>query len=111
MSNGNNLFQAQTPLGHQAELDYSTFEVHIISRGTRFGWARPSTFEIRESVESPSEVRESEKELSTYIYVKPVGMVGQTQWYTVSFLRTSDNRVVTSYNATKYAQKGQKVWP
>ena len=111
MSNGNKLFQAHTPLGHQAELDYTTFDIHIILRGKRFGWARPSAFEIRESVEGPSEVRKSEKELSTYIYVKPVGMAGGTQWYTVSLLRTTDNRVVSSYNATSYAQKGPKVWP
>jgi hypothetical protein len=103
------LFTVTTPLQHQAAMDYGTYDGHIKDR--KWGWECPSAFEIRESLTAPSEILQSAKDPDAYLYIRPVGRVGQTQWFTVSILQVGGSRVATGYNATSYTQKGNKVWP
>lgn len=95
-----------------ATLSLGWFEAHIHhGPNIKFGWARPSAFEIREALRTPQVIYQSAKDNDTHFYVKPVGMVNKTQWYTVTFLDRLKGTVTTAYNAVTYTQKGVKIWP
>lgn len=103
------IIDERTKLNHLARLELSTFETKF--KNSKYGWARPSAFEIKEALANPSEVYKSGKDSDSFFYIRPVGIVGTTQWFTISFVNTMQDRITTAYNATSYGQKGAKVWP
>ena len=103
------LFCEKTHLGHTARLDYGTFEGKF--RNTKHGYERASAFEIKASVTNPEEILESAKDPESFFYIRPVGQIGRTQWYTLAVVRTTDDKVTTAFNVVSYSQKGRRVWP
>jgi hypothetical protein len=100
------------PLGDAVTLETACYDVHI--RPNKRGPDTPSVFEIQRAILDPSCILQSGKDKSSYFYVAPVGEFRGKPWYTLVLARVDRHKtafVSTAYNAERYAQKGDPVWP